>query len=77
MQGESQELGASGKAASVRGGLMNCSRCKTARLVEIRVNLGERQVTMHSCSRCDSRWWDSEGENMALPSVVELATTRR
>ena len=56
---------------------MKCSRCKTSRLVEIGVTLGERRVTMHSCSRCDNRWWDSEGESMALPSIVELATARR
>jgi len=44
--------------------------------VEIEVTLREQRVTMHSCSRCDSRWWESEGESMGLPSVVELATGR-
>ena len=56
---------------------MKCPRCKTARLVEIRVTVKERLVTMRSCSRCDSRWWDSDGESVPLPRVVELVTARR
>ena len=55
---------------------MNCPRCKTSRLVAIEVKLSEQHVTMHSCSRCDSRWWESEGERLGLPRVVELATGR-
>ena len=55
---------------------MKCPRCQRSRLVEIDVTLGERQVTMHSCSRCDTRWWESEGESVALTQVVELATDR-
>ena len=53
---------------------MKCPRCKTSRLVEIEVTLREQRVTMHSCSHCDNRWWESGGESMGLPSVVELAT---
>ena len=53
---------------------MKCPRCTTSRLVEIVVTLRGQRVTMHSCSTCDSRWWESEGETMALPQVVELAT---
>jgi transposase-like protein len=55
---------------------MNCPRCKTSRLVDIQVTLREQLVTMHSCSRCDSRWWESEGQSLALQRVVELATGR-
>lgn len=55
---------------------MKCPRCKTSRLVEIEVTLREQRVTMHSCSRCDNRWWESEGRSLGLPSVVELATGR-
>ena len=55
---------------------MTCPRCRAARLVEIVVSISDRRVTMHSCSRCDTRWWDSEGESLALPGVLELATRR-
>ncbi len=55
---------------------MKCPRCNRSRLVEIEVTLGEQQVTMRSCSYCDSRWWHSEGKRLTLPSVLELATRR-
>ncbi len=56
---------------------MKCPRCNKSRLVEIDVTLREQAVTMRSCSYCDSRWWHSQGKSLALPSVLELATTRR
>ncbi len=56
---------------------MTCPRCKASRLVEIKLTIDERAVTMRSCSRCDTRWWDSEGEALQLPGVLELARNRR
>ena len=56
---------------------MKCPRCKTSRPVEIAVTIRDQEVTMRSCSRCDSRWWDSEGKSLALPHVLEMATTQR
>ena len=56
---------------------MKCPNCRHARLVQIALRLKERQVTMHSCSRCDTRWWDSDGERVGLTNVLELATVRR
>ena len=52
---------------------MECPSCSSSRLVEIDITLQERRVTMHSCSRCDTRWWDSEGELVPLVSVLALA----
>jgi hypothetical protein len=56
---------------------MTCPNCRESRLVEIDITLKERSVTMHSCSRCDTRWWDREGEQVGLTHVLELATVRR
>ena len=56
---------------------MKCPRCKKYRQVEIVVTMPGQEVTMRSCSRCDSRWRDSEGQSLALPHVLELATTQR
>lgn len=56
---------------------MTCSRCKTTPVVEIAVTIGERPVRMRSCSHCDTRWWESEGEALALPRVLEMATKRK
>ena len=56
---------------------MTCPKCRTARLVQIGLTLKERKVTMHSCSRCDTRWWDSDGQLVGLTNVLELATVYR
>jgi hypothetical protein len=56
---------------------VECPSCSSNRLVEIDITLQERRVTMHSCSRCETRWWDQEGEPVGLGHVLELATVRR
>jgi transposase-like protein len=57
---------------------MSCPKCSARQLVEIGVNLSGKNVTLHSCSRCDSRWWDDEqGEVVQLDEVIDLATVRR
>jgi len=57
---------------------MSCPKCSARQLVEIGVNVAGRAVTLHSCSHCDSRWWDDErGEVIQLDEVIDLATVRR
>lgn len=53
---------------------MSCPKCSAADLTEINLNLRGRSVVMHSCSRCEMRWWDAEGEQVALRHVLGLAT---
>lgn len=55
---------------------MRCPKCRN-RLVEIAVSLGDTELTMHSCSRCDARWWDQDGRLIDLQSVLALAASRR
>jgi len=56
---------------------MTCPNCRGGRLVQVGLTLKERKVTMHSCSRCDTRWWDSDGQQVGLTDVLELATVKR
>jgi len=55
---------------------MVCPLCRSTALVQIGLTLREQQVTMHSCSSCDTRWWEKDGQRVALPSVLELAARR-
>jgi transposase-like protein len=55
---------------------MTCPTCRSGDLVEIGLHLRDQLVTMHSCSSCESRWWDKGGERMTLPSVLELVSTK-
>jgi transcription elongation factor Elf1 len=58
---------------------MACPRCTARQLVEISVTITDRKVTLHSCSRCETKWWDegSGSEVIELRDVLQLATVRR
>jgi DNA polymerase III alpha subunit (gram-positive type) len=57
---------------------MRCPLCKVANLVSISMTVSDRQLTMHSCSRCETKWWDADGENVGLATVLGFtAETRR
>jgi Zn-finger nucleic acid-binding protein len=56
---------------------MACPSCSARQLVEIALRLQDSQVTLHSCSRCDTRWWDQDGEQVLVDHVLQLATVRR
>ncbi len=54
-----------------------CPRC-SASLVEIRLDQAGRSMVMRSCSTCDTRWWQRDGEAVALRSVLDtVALTKR
>jgi transposase-like protein len=55
---------------------MQCPRCRNSKLVEIKLTLAGEPVQMHSCSGCDSRWWDRDGAPIALREVLQLASVR-
>ena len=55
---------------------MSCTTCRAKRLVSIAVNVGESQLTMHSCNTCDQRFWERDGERVALDRVLSLAGRR-
>jgi hypothetical protein len=51
---------------------MTCPVCRRNELVEINLQLRGSRVTMHSCSGCEARWWDREGEKVGLGQVLNL-----
>ena len=53
---------------------MTCRVCRRDDLVEINLSLRGSTITMHSCSSCEARWWDREGEELALGQVLSLVT---
>ena len=56
---------------------MQCPICRNARLVRIAMKVNERQLTLHSCARCETRWWESDGTKVGLERVLEHATMRK
>ena len=56
---------------------VRCERCQTT-MVEITLTVGEGNVVMRSCSRCDRRSWISDGEPVELDGVLDqIGGTRK
>ena len=52
---------------------MTCPLCNIANLVTIAMTVNQRQLTLHSCSRCETRWWKSDGGQVGLTDVLQAA----
>jgi hypothetical protein len=55
---------------------MICPGCRSGGLVEICVQLEGTRITMHSCSVCEARWWDRDGEVVGLGNVLSMVPRR-
>lgn len=55
-----------------------CPQCGSKNVININLSMdqGER-VAFYSCHRCEKRWWHKDGEDVSLPSVLELAARKR
>lgn len=51
---------------------MMCPACRMVGVNEIQLELGGSEVTLHACVRCEHRWWDRDGEQVALDEVLHL-----
>jgi hypothetical protein len=56
---------------------MRCATCAKANLVEIRMRIGESDVTFRRCGRCETQAWESHEGHMPLSRVLELARSPR
>jgi hypothetical protein len=46
-------------------------------LVTIGMTVAGEHVVLNSCSACDVRWWEGDGERLPLADVLELAAIPR
>jgi transposase-like protein len=60
------------------GNALVCPNCGSKEVININLAMeqGER-VAFYSCHKCEKRWWHKDGENVSLPSVLELAAKRK
>ncbi|MHB1853572.1 MAG: hypothetical protein ACYCSJ_05565 [Acidimicrobiales bacterium] len=53
---------------------VHCPTCKGTELMTIDLRMAGQPMTMHSCQRCERRWWhDSSGQRVDLGGVLALA----
>lgn len=57
---------------------MTCSRCGVDDVIEIHQKLADgTEIDFFSCHKCDEKWWDHAGREIALSEVLELARQSR
>ena len=57
---------------------MKCPRCKVDDVIEIHQKLPDgTEVDFFSCHKCDERWWDRDGKEIALADVLRMARRPR
>jgi len=49
---------------------MTCPHCRAAVVLEINTTIAGRHYTMHSCPGCETRWWDRDGQHVALDRIL-------
>lgn len=52
---------------------MPCPTCRDKKLVEITLQAGSKNLILRSCSACETKWWESDGDEVALDGVLNAA----
>ncbi|MBT8208193.1 MAG: hypothetical protein KJO18_07965 [Acidimicrobiia bacterium] len=53
---------------------MQCSTCGANSVIEIELTLAnDTTVNFCSCHKCETQWWNRDGESLELNAVLDLA----
>jgi formate dehydrogenase maturation protein FdhE len=56
------------------GQMQKCPQCAGEDWTHIVINLKEEDsVQFYACRRCEAKWWEYEGDTIALDEVLDLA----
>jgi len=51
-----------------------CNTCGHSSVIEIELTLPDgSEVVFCSCHRCESKWWDRDGEVLDLDALIDVA----
>lgn len=65
-----------GRQTSTSG--LRCKTCGDNSVIQIELMLPDgSQVVFCSCHRCESKWWDRDGEHLELDALVDVARKDR
>lgn len=57
---------------------MQCPRCTSEECTEIAIEVKvDKSVKFFSCRLCEKKWWERDGDSIALDDVLTLATTSK
>ena len=53
---------------------LTCNTCGQNSVIEIELTLPDgSEVVFCSCHRCESKWWDRDGEVLDLDALIDVA----
>jgi Zn-finger nucleic acid-binding protein len=53
---------------------LTCNTCGQSSVIEIELTLPDgSEVVFCSCHRCESKWWDRDGEVLDLDALIDVA----
>ena len=53
---------------------LTCNTCGQNSVIEIELTLpAGSEVVFCSCHRCESKWWDRDGEVLDLDALIDVA----
>ena len=53
---------------------LSCTTCGQNSVIQIELTLPDgSEVVFCSCHRCESKWWDRNGEVLDLDSLIDVA----
>jgi formate dehydrogenase maturation protein FdhE len=55
---------------------MICPDCGSDQVMSIAMSLDEDAVRFRSCHACESKWWERDGSNVSLQSILTLVPRR-
>jgi DNA-directed RNA polymerase subunit M/transcription elongation factor TFIIS len=62
----------------VKNQQLSCGACGAQTVIQIELTLPDgTEVEFYSCHECDTRWWNRDGEPLALDAVLDLARKPR
>jgi DNA-directed RNA polymerase subunit M/transcription elongation factor TFIIS len=63
--------------APTREAAMRCPQCKNTDAIQIEIRLTDQQtVQFFSCRICEARWWEQQGDTIALDDVLKAAAKK-
>jgi len=52
---------------------LRCAECGNDSVIQIELTLPDgSQVIFCSCHRCESKWWDRDGEHLELGALLDV-----
>ena len=53
---------------------LSCNTCGRNSVIQIELTLPDgSEVVFCSCHRCESKWWDRDGEVLDLDALIDVA----